>query len=150
MTQTSTPRKIVPKSRFRVEIDGIGNVHLTTAGSLKVMFELIKTEEGGASTTAQSTVNTYKYDAFPITRPLSEDMALAQWAQDQKNGFDKKPNGYVYAQSADGNDLYRWSLEEIQIVDYQEFEGDAKSGAESMMESCTLYYRERGIRELLQ
>ncbi len=150
MTLTAKPRIIVPKNKFRVEIDGIGNVHLTTAGSLKIMFDLIKTEEGGAPTTAQSTSNTYHYDPFPITRPLSEDMALARWAEDQKQGIDKKPNGHVYGMSADGKDLYRWSLEEIQMVDYTEFEGDAKSGAESMMESCTLYYRERGIRELLQ
>jgi phage tail-like protein len=151
MAQTSKPRKIVPKSRFRVEIDGIGNVHLTTAGALKIAFNMITTDEGGAATTAQSTVNTYKYDPFPISRPLSEDMTLAQWAEDQKNGIDKKPNGFVYAQDAAGKDLYRWSLEEIQMVDYQEFEGDSKGGTtESMMESCTLYYRERGIRELLQ
>ncbi len=151
MAQTSKPRKIVGKTRFRVEVDGIGSLHLTTAGALKMSFNMIATDEGGAPTTAQSTINTYKFDPIPVSRPLTEDISLAQWAEDQKNGIDKKPNGFVYAQTADGKDLWRWSLEEIQILDYQEFEGDAKGGGtESMMESCTLYYRERGIRELLQ
>ena len=151
MAQTSKPRIIVPKSRFRVEIDGIGNVHLTTAGAIKIAFQLIKTEEGGAGTTAQSTVNTYTFDPFPISRPLSEDRSLARWAQDQKKGIDKKPNGHVYAQSADGKDFIRFALEEIQMVDYVGFEGDAKATSDSMMETCTLYYRECDIEgELLQ
>lgn len=151
MTLVAKPRSIVPKSKFRLEVDGLDDIRATTLGSLKITFNVIETDEGGQQTTTEITVSGYKYDPLVVERPLSDDTQLADWVEKFKSGSQDKRNGRVYALDAAGNDMYRWDLEEISIADFDEFQGDAKGGKEeSMMERLTLRYRERSKRVKLQ
>lgn len=149
MPLVAAPRRIVPKSKFRVEIDGIDDLRATTMSALKITFNIIDTEEGGAQTVAEQTSNGYKYEPITVERPLTEDGSLADWVDAFKDGTQDKRNGTIYALDAAGNDMYRWPLEEILIRSYEEFQGDAKGKEESMMERIELGYRERGKRVLI-
>ncbi len=150
MTLVAKPRKIVMKSRFRVEIDDVGDFRAVTAGPLKITFNVVETEEGGAQTTVDIGLNGYKYDPIVIERPLTEDTKLAEWVTRCKQGIQDRRNGAVYALDTEGRDQYRWDLEEIIVGDYEEFAGDSKAKEEQMMEKITLRYRERSERVALQ
>ncbi len=150
MTLVAKPRAILMKSRFRVEIDGIGDFRATSVGALKRTFNIVETEEGGAQTTVDIATNGFKFDPITIDRPLTEDMALADWVDRLANGQQDRKNGAVYMLDTEGKDFYRIDLEECIVADYEEFAGDAKAKEESMMEKVTLRYRNRGKRVPLQ
>jgi phage tail-like protein len=150
MTQVVKPRKIIMQSRFRVEIDDIGDFRAMEAGPLKITFNISVNEEGGANTSTDMTVNGYQYEPVVISRPLTDDDVLAEWVEQFKRGIQDRRNGAVYALDTEGKDFYRWPIEEFSIADYEEFQGNAKSKEDSMMERITLKYRERGKRERLQ
>lgn len=150
MTLVAKPRKITAKSRFRLEIDGIGDLRLTSAGELKLTYDLIETEEGGASTTVEITTNKHKYEPLPFERPLTEDMNLVEWNEAQKRGVQDKRNGALYQLDTDGKDLLKWPLEECMLAEFSEGSFDAKAGTEGNVEKGVIRYRERGKRQLLQ
>ena len=151
MTLVAKNRKIVMKSRFRVEIDGIGDFRAMEAGPLKISLNLSENEEGGAETTVDITTNGYKFDPFQIARALTdEDDSLANWVETLKSGIQDRRNGAIYALDTEGNDLFRWDIEQISVADYEEFSGDAKSKEDSMMERATIRYLRRGKRVRLQ
>lgn len=150
MTQVAKPRKIVQKSRFRVEIDGIGDFRAVTAGPGMIKFNISKTEEGGAQTTVDISINGYAYDPISIERPLTEDTLLVDWVKNQKAGIQDRRNGAIYALDTEGVDMYRWDLEEISLVSFEDFSGDSKAKSDSMMEKITIEYRERSERVSLQ
>lgn len=150
MTLVAKPRKITAKSRFRLEIDGIGDLRLTTAGELKLTYEFIDTEEGGASSTVELTVNKHRYEPISFERPLTDDMALVDWNEAQKRGVQDKRNGALYQLDTDGKDLLKWPLEECQLAEFSEGSFDAKAGNEGNMEKGVIRYLRRGKRELLQ
>ncbi len=150
MTLVAKNRPIAAKSKFRVELDNISEIRATVASSLKITFNIIDTEEGGAPTTAENTVNGYKFEPISIERPLTDNDDFANWVENFKAGQQDKRNGAIYALSANGLDLCRWDLKEVFIADYEEFQGDGKAKEEAMMERITLRYRERGKRVRLQ
>jgi phage tail-like protein len=139
-------RKIIAKSRFRVEVDGVGNLRCTSASANKLSFQLIETDEGGAETTAEITINTYKFDPITCERPLTDDENLVQWIENCQAGKQDKRNGAMYALDTEGNDFYRWDLKEILPMDFTDFAGDGKAKEESMSEIVVLKYRKRGRR----
>lgn len=150
MTQVVKPRKIIMQSRFRIEIDEIGDFRAMEGGPLKKTFNISVNEEGGAQTTTDMTVNGYTYEPIVIARALTEDMSLADWVERLSSGVQDRRNGAVYALDTEGKDLYRWDLEECIVGDYEEFQGNAKGKEDSMMERATLRYRERSKRVPLQ
>jgi phage tail-like protein len=137
-------------SRFRLEIDGIGDFRAISVGALKTTFNMVETEEGGQDTTADISVNGYKYDPIPIERPQTEDMALADWVDVLARGVQDKRNASVFMLDTEGRDFYRIDLYECTVGDYEEFAGDSKSKEETMKEKATLRYRRRSKRILLQ
>lgn len=149
MTLVAKPRTPTMKSRFRVEIEGCGDLRLISAGPLKTVFNLTDIDEGGAATVAETVINGYKYEPLAVERPLTDDESLANWVDNLKAGIQDKRNGFVYMLDTEGRDTHRVSLEEVLVSDYEEFAGDAKAKEETMMERCTLRYRERGPREAL-
>lgn len=149
MTLVAKPRTPVMKSKFRLEIDGIEDIRATTVGPLKITFNIAEIDEGGAQTTVEQVINGYKYEPITVERPVTEDEGFSQWVDQFRKGIQDKRNGFLYALDTQGRDAYRWSLEEVIIVDYEEFAGDAKAKEESMMERLTLRYRERSKRETL-
>ncbi len=144
-------RKPVAKSMFRLEIDGIlGDLRPTNAGALKITFSTMATEEGGRMTTADETITGYKYEPIKISRTLTDNTDFVEWVARQKQGTPDKRGGRIYALDTEGRDLYRWRLYDLQVMDFQDFDGDAKAKEEPMVEEITLKYRERDERELLQ
>ena len=150
MTLVAKPRRITAKSRFRLEIDGIGDMRLTTLSEIKLTREIIETEEGGAPTTVELSPNKYKYEPLTAERPLTEDMALVEWDAALKRGVQDKRNGAIYQLDTEGKDLLKWPLEECIIAEFTEGSFDAKAGSEGNMEKVVIRYRERGKRQLLQ
>lgn len=150
MTIIAKTRTPVMKSRFRIEIDDIGDFRATTVGALKTTFNMVEVEEGGQDTTADISVNGYKFDPITIERSLTDDMSLADWVDRIVQGVQDKRNASIYMLDTEGRDVYRIDLYECITADYEEFAGDAKAKEETMMEKATLRYRRRSKRIPLQ
>ncbi|RTL16006.1 MAG: hypothetical protein EKK55_25065 [Rhodocyclaceae bacterium] len=144
----SQPRKVVPKTGFEIEIDGIGNVHAESCGVLEQELSLIMIHEGGARTVVQQSTNKYKTTPIEIKRPLDiADRKVAQWFAASKKGQDQRNGTFYYV--ANGERVAKRAIEQMNITKHSDGEGDAKADEDPQLEVFTVVPQELGDLEAM-
>jgi len=134
-------RKLVPKSGFRLEIEG-RDLRCESVAAFEVEFSIISIEEGGAETTVDHFVNKFKYSTIEFVRQTDVDDDFCQdWATSKA-----EKNGVLYYMRA-GKDVAKRVVRRCLVMKYSDFDGDAKSEDEDMKEKVTLKFLEVGRRE---
>lgn len=136
-----TPRRIVPKSGFRLEVEGV-DLRCESVGAFEKEFTKIAIEEGGALTTVDHFINKFKYSDIEFVKQLDvDDDFLQDWADSHA-----EKDGVLYYMIA-GKDVAKRAVRRMIITKYSDFEGDGKSEDESMKEKATIAFLEVARRE---
>lgn len=136
-----TPRRIVPKSGFRFEVEGI-DLRCKSVGAFEREFTVIDIEEGGAETTVDHFINKFKYTPIEFAKQSDvDDDFLQDWADSKE-----EKDGVLYYVIA-GKDVAKRAVRRCVITKYSDFEGDAKSEDEAMEEKATVKFLEVSRRE---
>lgn len=136
-----TPRRIVPKSGFRLEIEGT-DLRCESVGAFEKEFMVIDIEEGGAETTVDHFVNKFKYSPIEFVKQTDVDDTFCQdWADSRE-----EKDGVLYYMIS-GKEVAKRAVRRCVITKYSDFEGDAKSEDESMKEKVTIKFLEVTKRE---
>jgi hypothetical protein len=142
-------RLIVPKSGFRVEVDGCDDLRLTSCGKLEGEMSVIEIEEGGRLTFAQQETNKIKFSPVECVRPVDlAERRIEQWWDKTREGFSDHRNGTYYFVKA-GQDVAKIQIRDIIITKHSQAEGDAESDEDPQQETFTLKFQNVGSLERL-
>lgn len=138
--QAGAPRRVVPKTGFRLEFDQVGDVRARTCGALEQELTVIDIEEGGAATTVQHSLNKYKNKPVQVKRPLDlNDRKIEDWWENLKAGDEDHRNGTFFLVVAE-QDVAKIALRDIVLTSYKQVEGDADADEDEQMEEFTFKY----------
>jgi hypothetical protein len=147
--QAGAPAVRAPVNMFIFYVEDT-DIRASTVGELKTTFSVIETDEGGINTIADQTVNRFKAEAVPVSRPLTKDRLIEDWYSNQLRGIEDKRDCYFVQLDTAGNQLYRWTLSDCVIGEKMHVKGDAKAGDQEQMETFTLKPTTVSEREDLQ
>jgi phage tail-like protein len=98
--------------RFRVEIDNLIQAGFAECSGLQVETELEEVREGGENAFQYKLLKGSKYVNLTLKRGMTDSDLLWNWHKDVVNGKVQRKMVYVVLLDPEGQETWRWSLQE--------------------------------------